>query len=205
MSGKHWTLEEKEFLFDSWGEKSIKRIAKHLNRTEKAVLSFAERHKLGGTMIRNDYYLTTVQASEITGISQSKILRLIYKNELKCKKRTLRERRIYRIDPVELEKFLRDNQDKWDANKLEFGFFNENEKWLREKRLNDAKNTRKERINPWSIKEEETLIKLVREGHSNGQIAIILNRTRPSVNRKRNTLVESGRLERGRVLHKRSA
>ena len=71
--------------------------------------------------------------------------------------------------------------------------------------MKDAKNIRKERINPWSVKEEEALIKLVREGHSNGQIAIILNRTRPSVNRKRNVLVESGRLERGRVLHKRSA
>lgn len=205
MAGKIWSLEEREYLMDVWGEISVKKIARHLRRSEAAVISFVERNHLGGAMINTGIYLTTGEAAELIGSYSKQVRNWIESKELKAKKHTLRKRKMYRIDPENFKEFLKDNTQKWDANKLKFGFLNENEKWLIDKRAKDAKTPTTTRSNFWTLKEEQTLMKLVDEGYSNLEIAKILNRTKISVTRKRTRLTKEKTNEFARALYRKSA
>lgn len=179
---RRWTQEEKDYVADVWGIKTVKQIARKINRTEGAVVSFAEKNKLG-SMYRAEW-LTTNQAAKIIGVNQKTIISWIKEYGLKAESKALLERMMYRIDIMEFYKFLKNNQNRWKATNLPYLALGYEELWLEEKRKLDTSNDLiKKSRSMWTIKEELTLIKMLNEGYSYKEIAMSLNRTIPAVKR----------------------
>lgn len=189
---RYWTQEEKDFVYDNWGEMTIKYIARKLNRSTTSIVRFAEREHLGGAVF-NDLFLSTVEASEIIGVDPKTIITWIDTKQLKARKKAIKKRRIYQIDPTDFKDFLRDNQDKWKATNLQEGFFDDNQcEWLINKKERDNNPIAIKSKSLWTIKEQLKLQSLVQQGLTNREIAKILNRTQLSVQRKRAKLRELG-------------
>lgn len=184
---KHWTQEEKDYVIDNWGTSTIRGIAKKLGRSTGSIIKFGERNQLGGA-VYNDMYLTTVQAGEIIGVDQTTIIAWIKSNQLKAQFRPMRKKKTYQIDPDDFRNFLRDNQDKWKACNLQDGFFDVEVDWLIKKQEKDANPVVAKMKSPWTIKEQNTLIDLVRKGVPVKEIAEVIGRTKHSVQNKKERL-----------------
>lgn len=189
---KKWTQEEKDYVYDNWGDMSIRYIARTLGRSSTSIIRFAEREQLGGAVF-NDLFLSTVEASEIIGVDPKTIITWIDTKQLKARKKAIKKRRVYQIDPTDFKDFLRDNQDKWKATNLQEGFFDDNQcEWLINKKERDNNPIAIKSKSLWTIKEQLKLQALVQQGLTNREIAKILNRTQVSVQRKRAKLRELG-------------
>lgn len=194
FANKHWTDAQKEYVIDVWGEIPIKRIAKNIGKSYDAVKRFAERNGLGGVFY-NDHYLTTTLASQIIGVDPTTIQSWIKTKQLKARKQTMGIRKIYLIDPHDYRNFLRDNQDKWNATKLQDGFFDVEVDWLIKKKDADSNLVTLKKGTSWTTKEERRLLELVAEGKTTKEIAIILDRTPKSVQRKRERMRKENKYE----------
>ena len=162
-SNKAWSEEDKNYLYDVWGEIGIHKIAKHLNRTKKSVLSFAEKNGLGGFLYCGAY-LTTGQAGDLIGVDCTTIIYCIKKGYLKATFRKIHKKRVYLIDPEVFKTFLKENQNKWRYEKLKNDIFNEDEEWLLAKRLKDREDIFFKTGEFWTVKEEQEMIKLLEDG-----------------------------------------
>lgn len=179
---RRWTEEEKSYVEEYWGAKSVKAIAKKINRTESAVMNYAERNKLG-SMYREVYLLPPL-LGEYFGVSESTIKTWIKDFGLPSNTRPLKKHRAHRILPEKLLIWCRDNQSKWSSKNLPIYALGEEPAWLVEKRKKDlADNTYKAR--EWTTKEISQLLELVDSGMSNPQIAKIMNRSEYSIKRQR--------------------
>lgn len=101
---RRWTQEEKDYVEDKWGTISTHIIAKHINRSYNAVRRYAEKNKLGGSCFNEQFY-TTVQVGKIMNVNQTTVLDWIKSNKLKAVRRKLQGRKIYLVDPDDLEIF----------------------------------------------------------------------------------------------------
>lgn len=185
---------EIEYLEDTWGVFTINTISKELKRSKEALIAYAEKNGLGG-FLYTDEYLTTSEAGVIAGVDYTTIIYWIKHNSLKAKFRKIHKKKVYLIDPQDFKNFLKANQSKWSTLKADLSMFNGNEEWLIKKISEDKNCKYKNTNNMWTVKEEETLIKLVNEGYSNPEIAEILGRTRDSISRRRAHLISLGRLD----------
>lgn len=189
FANKRWTDEQRQYVIDVWGEIPTKRIAKNVGKSLKAIERFAQRNNLGGAVF-NDMYLTTVKASEIIGVDPTTVLAWVKDNKLKARKQTLLRRKVYLIDPNDFRVFLRENQDKWNATKLQEGFFDADTDWLIKKMDVDSQPLNKKKRASWTVKEEQRLVELVKLGFTNLEISKELNRTINSVSNKRLRLIK---------------
>ena len=190
---KEWTENDKNYIYDVWGDFTIKTISRELKRSEEAVIAFASKNGLGGFLYTGTY-LTTGQAAEIIGVDYTSIIYWIKNGLIKAKFRKIHKKKVYLIDPKDFKEFLINNQNKWSTLKSDLSIFNGNEEWLLKKISEDKNYKYKNTNSPWTIKEEEELIKLVNEGYSNQAIADILGRTREAISRRRAYLISLGRL-----------
>lgn len=181
---KRWTEEEKGLVELKWGVWTISRIAKTINRTEKAVIRYGEKNKLGS--MYKEMYLTTEQVGKMFNVDSSTVNRYwIKKYSLKASKIALKERKFYRIKQEDLISWCRHNQDKWKATYLEEHSLGEEAEWLRIKRERDKDLTVVKSKTYWSMKEIEILKLGIQEGKTSREIGIELNRSKASVDRQR--------------------
>lgn len=191
---KEWTENDKNYIYDVWGDFTIKTISRELKRSEEAVIAFASKNGLGGFLYAGTY-LTTGQAAEIIDVDYTSIIYWIKTGLIKAKFRKIHKKKVYLIDPQDFREFLMNNQNKWSTLKADLSMFNGNEEWLLKKISEDKNYKYKNTNSPWTVKEEEELIKLANEGYSNQAIADILGRTRDSISRRRGELIAQGRLD----------
>ena len=184
---------EIEYIEDNWGTFTIKTIARKLGRSEEALIAYAEKNGLGGFLYTNEY-LTTGEAADILGADYTSIIYWIKGGILKAKLKKIHKKKVYLIDPKDFKEFLKENQNKWSTLKADLSMFNSNEEWLLEKISIDKNYKYKNTNSPWTVKEENELIKLVNEGYSNQAIGDILGRTREAISHRRAYLISLGRL-----------
>ena len=190
---KKWSEEDKNYLYDVWGEIGIHKIAKFLKRSKNSIISFAEKNGLGG-FLYTGAYLTTGQAASIAGVDYTTIISWIKSDKLKAKFRKINIKRVYLIDIQDFKDFLKGNLDKWTTLRADLSVFNSDEEWLINKIDADKKYKYKKVNTSWTMKQEETLISLVNKGYSNTAIADILERTPASIERRKSNLSKQGRL-----------
>lgn len=190
---KEWTENDKNYLYDVWGDFTIKTISRELKRSEEAIIAFAAKNGLGGFLYTGTY-LTTGQAAEIIGVDYTSIIYWIKNGLIKAKFRKIHKKKVYLIDPKDFKEFLINNQNKWSTLRSDLSIFNGNEEWLLNKIEADKSYKYKNTNSTWTVKEENELIRLVNEGYSNQVIADILGRTREAINRRRTALIAQGRL-----------
>lgn len=190
---KHWSIEEKEYVFDVWGDVTISKIAKKLGRTPYAIIRFAEKNSLGGAIL-NAYCLSTLEVADMVGVNQSTVIDWIKSKKLVAKKIGRTKRSIYRIETYDLTTFLENNLDRWNATKINVDFIDTDSEWFKAKLEVDSKKVNIKNGSLWTTLEERKLIDLVKEGLTNAEISLLLDRTKSSIDRKRCRLKRLGKL-----------
>ncbi|MDQ0149147.1 helix-turn-helix domain-containing protein [Eubacterium multiforme] len=178
---RKWTEKEINYLLEKWGSSGVEKIAKYLKRKETAVI--AKARKLGLKTLYKGEYLTTPDIAAILGITQQTVWKWIKTNKFKISKKNILNRKMYLITLENLVKWLKDNQDSWDASKVELYALGIEPKWLIEKRKIDAKKYKK-RYKSWSKNEDFQLINMYKLGYRAKDIAKEINRSVPAVNHR---------------------
>ena len=177
---RKWTEEEKFYLEEKWGTLSVKVLAKRFNRTETAVIRFAEKNGFG-SMYREGT-LTTKQISKMFNVNIGTVRTYwIGKHGLKATKKALKNRRCWRVRMEDLIDWCEHNQDKWKSNHLELYALSIEPEWLKEKRKRDNNEFTEKKGTSWSISEITKLRNLVEEGYTSKEIAKIMNRSKCSI------------------------
>ena len=192
-NGQKYTAEEREYIESKWGEVSIRRIAQRLNRSQGAILKYAERYGLGG-VYNNGCYLTPHDISKMFGVDSTIVKSSWIKNHgLISIRSPLRNSFVHRIKLDDLLDWCKNNQSRWSSLNLEIYALGTEPDWLKEKRRRDLSNG--PRKVSWSLKEEKLLMKLVSEGMKFKDIAIKLGRTEGSCRRRRFMIIEKSKSE----------
>jgi len=105
--------DEVNFLRKNWGKMTVKAIAQKLGRSVDSVEKKAKKFKLGP--VYNPGYFNQSEIEKITGINHQTLKRYIEQGLIKATRSKTKKGRIKQISPKELERFLRENPDKWDA------------------------------------------------------------------------------------------
>lgn len=204
MRGRKWTKED-EFLLESmWGNKNMSYLCKKFNRSKNAIVLKARALNLGKAYDSGLYLLVT-QVGDMLGYSATVVVNWITKYGLPAKKKILIESERYFIDEGKLVKWLKENQNLWNANNLQLNAFGakvEND-WLKEKRKKDI--NRKKKCERFSKGEIEFLILEYNKGKTYNQIAKCLGRTKFSVKEKARQLQREKKLNKKCILTKKTS
>lgn len=184
-ANKKWSKEDEEYLEDKWGVLPLKSLSSKLKRSPSAIISKAERMKLGGSMYESFY--TTVDVANIFDVDYTTIINWINKGWLKATLTTRRQRKVYLIDLDNIISFMINNPTRWTAKEKHKDILGDVD-WLKNKIKEDTEVPKHQ--TQWTIKQEQFLLQLVAEGKTNKEIASIMGRTYASVKRKRNKLYQ---------------
>lgn len=115
-----WTSEDIQFLRENWGKLTYRQLANRLGRTINGILVKSKKLKLGP--IHDQSCFDKCEICELLRVDHRKVDRWIASGLLKAKvAKTARKygksRNIIEVNPEELLRFLRENQDLWDARK----------------------------------------------------------------------------------------
>lgn len=182
---RRWTDEEKAIVIDGWGVLSVRCLAKRIGRTKQAVITFAERNKLGGCVLNSGVHLTTSEVGEMLGVDCTTVIYWIKKGWLKSERKTLRKRRVNRVDVEDLREFMKDNPERWNACDIKDDILMFDEQWFKDKMAKDRDKVERDRGKAWTVLEEKRLVELVMQGYTNPEIAKMMDRTYFSIKRKR--------------------
>ncbi|NFN81258.1 hypothetical protein FDB25_12645 [Clostridium botulinum] len=179
-SKSRWSKKDVEFLEDNFGIKSIKTLAKCLNRTEYAVIVKAKRLGLGGINSASDL-LTLKELSRAIGADVKTIKIWINKYGLVGSKRTLSKNATYwRISLDNFWKWAKAHQNLVKWSKFPINMLGKEPKWVIEARKQDLERPKKEDYN-WSKEEDKILIMYWNANKKSKDIAEIMNRSRQGV------------------------
>lgn len=187
MPGKRWTKEEELYLEDRWGTTSISTIAKHLRRSENAVIIRAQRMGLGAFLESGDY-VTWNQLSIALGYGTADSYKL--KSWVQNRGFPVRTKRVknntFRV--VYLDEFwewAEKNRNFLNFSKFEPFALGAEPEWVAEKRKQDVLKEKQYRKTPWTKAEDQRLEILVRrQQYTYKEIAGMLQRTEGAVLRR---------------------
>ncbi len=191
-----WTDEEKEYLYVHWGDYSVEKIAKELNRTVKAVKECAKREELGRMTKSSIQKISLQLIGELLNTDIKKVKTTWVKLGLKLKKKNLSKKYYYYCIGIDdLLDFLKNNQDLWDSRNLEKNILGKEEGWLLEKRRKDVTTLKNKKGENWTKEEEEKAVYLLNKDFTYEEIAKYLNRSVGAVKRKIRELGHSYKLK----------
>lgn len=130
--GYYYTEKEKQYIEKNLGEKSMKEIAEKLNRSYDAIKQVSSRMDL--TVPGNADGLNVNEVSRLLGVPHATVCRWIKRHNIP----TTRVGKFTMIMSDDLEDFLKNHQDRWNATKCETYYF-EFYPWFHEKLLEDRK------------------------------------------------------------------
>lgn len=175
INKKKWTKKEIEFLQEHI-ENTDKYLAKKLNRSIKSI-----KRKKHGMKLKDYTILTASEVGRILKVDAKTITRWKVLG-LKMKKNNPEKiSSPFRIKIDELIKFLKANQDLWNASKLDLYALGIEPKWLVEKRKKDYK---KIQFRNWTKEEDARLIFLRNQDKSCIEIGKELGRTKDAVSKR---------------------
>ena len=184
-ASKTWTFKEIEFLKSSWGEISIKKIAKTLNRSVNAIKLKAGRLKLGNWFEYSEYMTLNQFHQMLFKSPMSDYTVGIWKRAGMPIRHVRKINKTYQM--ISLDAFIRwykKHKTIIDISLTEDGDFGDEPDWLKEKRKAD-KMARAYKARPWTKLEDDSLKVLLstyRYGYR--EISIRLKRTEGSIKRR---------------------
>jgi hypothetical protein len=185
LANREWKEEEIQFLKDKWGEMSIVRIAKKLNRSVDAVKVKASRIGLTSALNYIDG-ITLNQLARIFDVSYGWTIKRIWIDRLNIpyKTKITARTQAYRYICIDdFWKWAAKNKHRINFGKLEKNILGKEPDWVDEKRKADQQNLTYKKTNiPWS-KYEEGLLKtmLIRYKYTYPQISKRLGRTEGAI------------------------
>ncbi|MCK1996815.1 hypothetical protein MPH47_06165 [Psychrobacillus psychrodurans] len=183
-----WTLEELDYLEDSWGKYSIKSMAKKLGRSIEGVKQKAI--KIGLDDARTHYDgITISQLSQAIGIHYSIVMNWVIKYDFPMKTKVFAiEHKVKVVTYKDFWKWAEPNKEMIDFSRFDKGTLGEEPVWAETKR--NADKMRKVYIpkshnTPWSKAEIGRLKSMVANGsYSYPDISLHLKRTEGAIKRK---------------------
>lgn len=142
QTGKRtWTKEEERILEDLWGEATIERIAKKLNRTPSSITNKVFQLGLGSSIQNNYEGLRIEEICELFNVSRTTVenIWIVLGLKYQIKRVSLRFSYLY-VEIDDLFEFLEANQNIWDSRNLEINILGKEPEWLKAKRRKDALN-----------------------------------------------------------------
>lgn len=182
-SRRVWTKEDLEYLENKFGTSTVKAIAKHLKKSEDAIIIKAKRLGLGGITIASEF-LNANQLASAIGIDRKTIHRWINKEGLKATKKVLaKERAFWRISINEFWKWAEKNQEQIKWSKFEKNSLGKEAIWVDIARKKHMLKPKRE-AEKWTLKEDESLKMYWSAGKSPRFIGETLNRSSNSILRR---------------------
>ena len=130
-------------------------------------------------------YINANKVAELMGVDIHAVTDCwINNHNLKAKKKVIRyKRKMYMIKFTDLLQWLEDNQDKWDSRRIELYDLGQEPQWLKEKRKSDTLLPTC-RFHKYSPIEDGQIISMFRRGMKIKDIALAMNRSINSVERR---------------------
>lgn len=162
---RRWTSEEEDYLREAWGEVSLPSIARHLNRTEDAVVVRKCRLKLGA-FFDNGGYVTLNQLSVALGygtIDTYKLTSWVKNRGFPVHTCRLKEKTARVVYLEEFWQWAEKYRAFIDWSRVEPLALGEEPTWVAGQRKADYEKSRRVKTTPWSKDEDAKLIKLLNE------------------------------------------
>ena len=190
VSKMPWSKDEDFLLETMWGKHPIETICNKIGRSKSAILHRVYSQKLGGFWDNGSYFI--VDIAKLLNVDHCVVMRWINKRGLKARKRVMNKDKRIQIEHNTLYEWLKENQNLWNASKLEEMALGKEEEWLIEKRKKDKSYQNK---NITYLKEEdEKIIKLYMRGLTDFQISEKMNRSFYGIKHRVKKLRNEGRL-----------
>lgn len=184
---RNWTLEEKKYLENSWGNVSIETIMKKLNRSRNAINVMVQ--KLGlGAFLENGDYVTWNQLLKAIGCGNGSGYKTTswVKNRgfpLHMQKVGTNSFKVVRID--EFWGWAEKNKDFLDFSKFEENILGIEPDWAKEKRRQDIEDSHKYIKTPWTAAEDAKLIRLLgQQKYNYDDLSRLIRRTNGAIQRR---------------------
>ena len=178
-----WTEDDVTYLERYFGMKSVQAIAKHLNKTPKAIITKSKRIGLSGINTLSEE-ITARELARAIGADGKTIVRWINAKGLKGYKKKLSLNRSYwRINLIEFWNWAEKNSDLIKWNRFEINALGKEPEWVNEVRKSDAKKPKKSDYK-YTKHDDEILTMYWNFGKEIDEIAQILNRSKMSVVRR---------------------
>lgn len=182
---KNWTKEEVDYLQEYWGVKSIKSIAKKLNRSVNAVKIKAQKIGLVDPRFSFDG-ITVNQLAIALKEDYRKVKNWIKVHDFPVKKRIFAiENRVLIVTYQDFWKWAESHKQLLSFDRLEENLLGPEPAWVKEKRKADIANKVKPHNEPWSKNDDAKLLNLVQAyKYTYPEIAKILQRTETAIKRR---------------------
>lgn len=182
---KKWTKEELEYLENNWGNVRMKTLESKLNRTNEAIKIKATRLGLGGAKTNGSLYITASQAAKILGVDRKTVLRKIKNGEIQAKYQNIAPyQKWYCIKFEHFLEWLKENQDKYDATRVEEYALGYEYSWLKRKRSKDLKLNIKNANKKYTDEDVEKIKHMLNMHVPIKEIAKIFKRSEAAIRRK---------------------
>ena len=182
--GRTWTDEEKEYLSEKWGNRSVKAICKHLGRSENSIYNMAHKLKLGKFLDSNASGMITMntllKALGVTGGGGYRKISWIRNRGLPTHSIVRLNQRFLVVKIDEFWEWAEKNQSFLDFSKFERHLLGAEPDWVEPKRQRDiVKQSRWKTKNvKWTKDEDERLLKYLRDyKYTYEELSNIFNRT----------------------------
>ena len=188
----NWTNEEIEYLEESWGNKSLPAIAKHLNRSVEGVRQKATKLHLGRVLDGGEYVTFNQLVKSVTGGSNSHTYHLT--SWVKNRSFPIRTKRVkdntFRIVYIdEFWKWAEKNRSFIDFSKMEPLILGKEPDWVPEQRKRDFEAFSLQRKDAWSPEEDSRLkLLLKQQRYGYAELSQMLNRSAGAIQRRCNDL-----------------
>lgn len=152
MGGRNWSESDLEYLRENYGNKSMSILKTKLKRTRDAIKIKATRIGLGGAKTNGCVYINPNQMAKILKIDRHKTLDWVKSGLMKSKfMELIRYQKIHCVRFTDFIEFLKNNQDLWDASRVDEYDLGYEYDWLINKREADKnrKNSRNIKKNIW--------------------------------------------------------
>ncbi|MGL5712542.1 MAG: hypothetical protein ACRCX2_05945 [Paraclostridium sp.] len=191
---KSWSKEEEDFLQDNWGCMSVKGISMSLGRSINAINIKKNKMKLGSFMENGDY-ISFSQVVKCLGLGFTyKKTSWIKNRKFPVKNKLVNNNRFQIVYLDDFWKWAEDNKHFINFSKFEKGMLGKEPDWVDKKRRIDIQTEQRYKKTPWTDKEDEYLIFLLKEQkYSYKEVSELMQRTVGAVERR---MVDLGLKER---------
>lgn len=188
---RKWTAEEEQYLEEKWGTTSIPALAKHLNRTEDAIIVRAQRLHLGAFLEAGDYITMNQLMLALKGgtVSAYCMTSWVKNRGFPVKYKRVGQNRFRIVCLEDFWKWAEKHRDFIDWSRVEKNILGMEPAWVKEKRREHFQRNRQYRTTPWTKDEDALLISLLKEQkYGFREISKRLCRTEGAVQRRCNDL-----------------
>lgn len=185
MNRRNWTEEEKLYLEDNWGSKSIPAIARYLGRTVTSVK--VKANKIGLTRhIHNGEYITYNQLLVSIGMGETYVRTKFEKNGIPIKFKASIKKKYKIIYVKDFWEWAEQHKNLLNFKKFEPGALGWPEpEWVDIKRQSDKQKASSKKTTPWTESEDKQLEWLLNQyKYGYADIARLMQRTEGAIKRR---------------------